>query len=253
VTLAKRFSKAFAGHFNYTWSHAIDEVSNGGIFTYGDSLLGQINPLSLRANNYGNADYDIRHNFNADFIYAPNFRFGNHAVNAVLGGWEFSTKIFWRTGLPFSVSDGNSALGNGGGSILATYTGGQAQTSCGAAAALTPCLNASAFLNSGDPNFNNFTAWSPQNRNMFRGPHYFDLDAALFKKFQVTERVALSVGLQAFNAFNHPNFGLPDSTLGDSTFGQITTMASTPTSPYGNFLGFDSSPRVVQLTGKIVF
>ena len=46
---------------------AIDEVSNGGIFTYGDSVLGQINPLSLRANNYGNADYDIRHNFSADF------------------------------------------------------------------------------------------------------------------------------------------------------------------------------------------
>jgi hypothetical protein len=30
-------------------------------------------------------------------------------------------------------------------------------------------------------------------------------------------------------------------------------MQGTPTSPYGNFLGFDSSPRVMQLTAKLVF
>ena len=251
VSLTRRFAHGFAAHFNYTWSHAIDEVSNGGIFTYGDSLLGQINPLSLRANNYGNADYDIRHNFSADWIYEPGFKFHNTIMNAVLGGWQWSGKIFWRTGLPFSVYDGNTALGNGGGALLATYTGGQAQTSCGEAAAITPCLNANAFLDSSQ--INNFTAWSNQNRNMFRGPHLFDTDMALFKSFRIAERATFAVGAQAFNVFNHPNFGLPDNTLGDPTFGQITGMASTPTSPYGNFLGFDSSPRVVQITGKIVF
>jgi len=254
VTLSKRFSHSFAGHFNYTWSHNMDEVSNGGIFTYGDSTLGQINPLSLRTNNYGNSDYDIRHLVSADFIYTPNYRLGNHILNSALGGWQLSSKIVWRTGLPFSVGDGNTALGNGGGALLATPIGGNAQpTSCGAASALVPCINANAFLNSGDPNFSNYTAWSPQNRNMFRGPHYFGLDAALFKTFKFRERVSLAVGIQAFNLFNHPNFANPDSTLGDSTFGQVTGMVSNPTSPYGAFLGFDSSPRVVQLTGKITF
>jgi hypothetical protein len=253
VTIAKQFTHGFAAHFNYTWSHAIDEVSNGGIFTYGDSLLGQINPLSLRANNYGNADYDIRHNFSADFIYTPTVHLGNKFVNELVGGWQFSGKIFWRTGLPFSVADGNTVLGNGGGALLATYIGGQAQTSCGEGAAITPCLNANAFLNSGADSFNNFTAFSNQNRNMFRGPHFFDMDAAVYRTFHIREKMSLAIGLTAYNAFNHPNFGLPDATLGDPTFGQILGMASTPTSPYGNFLGFDSSPRVVQLTGKFVF
>ncbi len=47
VTLSKRFSNWVAAHFNYTWSHALDEVSNGGVFTYGDTLtLAQINPLA---------------------------------------------------------------------------------------------------------------------------------------------------------------------------------------------------------------
>ena len=49
------------------------------------------------------------------------------------------------------------------------------------------------------------------------------------------------------------NFQNPDSTLGDSTFGQISAMQPMPTSPYGVFLGFDSSVRVVQVSGKIIF
>jgi hypothetical protein len=256
VTLRKQLSHSLMAHFNYTWSHALDEISNGGVFQFNnDSLLGQINPLSLRANNYGNADYDIRNNMSADFVYTPTFHSGNAAVRNILGGWQVSGKIFWRSGLPFSVTDGNTALGNFGGTLLGTYsgTGGAAQTSCGAAAAITPCVNANAFVNAADPNFSNYTSFSTQTRNQFRGPHYFDMDLSLYRTFKLKERLNLSVGMQAFNLFNHPNFNLPDNVLGDATFGQILSMASTPTSAYGNFLGFDSSPRVVQLTGKIVF
>ncbi len=252
VTVTKRFSHWVAAHFNYTWSHNLDEVSNGGIFTYGDSTLGQISPFSLRALNYGNSDYDIRHNFSGDFVVTPTYKFGNRFMNAALGGWQWSGKIFWRSGLPFSIFDGNTALGNGGGALYATPLAGRAgQTTCGEAAAITPCLNANAFLDSSAIDF--FTAFSSQNRNQYRGPHFFDTDMALHKTFKLGERVSFGVGLQAFNAFNHPNFGLPDNTVGSGTFGQILSMQGTPTSPYGNFLGFDSSTRVVQLTGKIVF
>ena len=72
-SLRKQFSKWVAGHINYTWSHNIDENSNGGIFTYGDSVLGQISPISLRTSNYGNSDYDIRHLVNGDFVFNPSF------------------------------------------------------------------------------------------------------------------------------------------------------------------------------------
>ena len=146
VTLRKQLSRGVVAHVNYTWAHALDEVSNDGVFAYNtDSLLGQINPTSLRANNYGNSDYDIRHNFNVDTVYTPMVRSGNAFVRELLGGWQVSSKVFWRTGLPFSVLDGNTALlhGNYTGSILGTYsgTGGAAQTGCGEAAAVTPCVN----------------------------------------------------------------------------------------------------------------
>jgi hypothetical protein len=80
------------------------------------------------------------------------------------------------------------------------------------------------------------------------------MDLNLFKNFKV-ERFNIAIGAQAFNAFNHPNFGLPNATFftGDTTFGTISSMQGTPTSPYGNFLGFDSSPRVMQVSFKLVF
>lgn len=258
VSVTKRMGHGLTGHFNYTWSHALDELSNGGIFTYGDSLLGQLSPYSLYAGNYGNADYDVRHVISADFLYAPGFRFGNRFLNAALGGWQWSFKAFWRTGLPFSVTDNNTALGNFSDTILATpiLGGGAAQTACGEGANYvsgTPCLNANAFLNAGAATFAGFSGWPGQGRNAFRGPNYFDVDMSLFKNFKLGERANFGVGAQAFNVLNHPNFYLPDSGYGDSTFGLISSMTSSPTSPYGNFLGFDSSPRVVQLSGKITF
>ena len=259
TTVTKRFSNSMAFHFNYTWSHNIDECSNGCLFTdgSGDFTGGQINPLSLRANNYGNADYDIRSNFSGDFLVNPTIHGGNQVLKAVVNGWNLSGKIYWRTGMPFSVTDGNSALGNGGGSIYATPFGkGWGGSSCGSANAFTggsftPCINANVYLNSA--NIDVFNEWSPQTRNQLRGPHFFDTDISLYRNFKIAEKATFGVGAQAFNVFNHPNFANPDAGLGDSTFGAITGMVNSPTSPYGTFLGFDSSVRVVQLTGKIVF
>jgi hypothetical protein len=261
VTLKRQFSHGLAGHLNYTWSHNIDEISNGGVFTYGDSLLGQINPISLRTNNYGNSDYDIRHLFSGDFVFNPEFHVSG-AKRYIANGWQLSSKMFWRTGLPFTIGDDNlnGAISNGPGIYPAIITGNAQPGGCGKAAASalgtgTPCLNAAGLLDTF-----NFAAggWPNQVRNQYHGPHYFDMDLSLFKDFKFMERVDFAIGAQAFNAFNHPNFGFPDGStanggLGDSTFGQISTMTGTPTSPYGNFLGFDSSPRVMQLTMKVVF
>jgi hypothetical protein len=262
VTITKRFSNSLAFHFNYTWAHNLDECSNGCLFGDGNGVTvgGQINPLSLRADNYGNADYDIRHNFSGDFLFNPTIHSGNRVLQAIANGWQFSGKVFWRTGLPFSVTDTNdSALGNGGGAILATPLGmGWGGSACGSANAFTggavnPCINSNVYLDSGAATFNNFTQWSPQTRNQLRGPHYFDMDLNLFRNFKIAEKVSFGIGVQAFNAFNHPNFATPDANFGDSTFGTIGGMVNAPTSPYGTFLGFDASVRVVQLSGKITF
>ena len=252
-------------HLNYTYSHTLDETSNGGIFPIGGwpggfNIQTQVNPGSLKANNYGNADYDIRNLFNADYVVTPPMHLQNRFAKAALGGWQWSGKVFVRSGLPFTVLDANAfgdiAQNNALG-IVAQQIGGGAQNSCGVAAVvtntkLTPCLNASAFANTAATGFA-YSSYPNQTRNQYRGPNYVDFDMALYKTFAVGERFRFGLGAQAFNLFNHPNFTLPDAELGSPQFGQILGMQGVPTSPYGNFLGFDSSVRVVQLSLKLTF
>jgi hypothetical protein len=262
VTLREQFRSWIVAHLNYTYSHNLDEISNGGVFAYGfasgQSILGQINPYSLRAGNYGNSDYDIRHLISGDFVISPTIHAEKGFVRQLVNGWQWSGKVYWHTGMPYSIIDGNDngAVGNTGGTLLATILpGAPVQTSsCGQSAINTPCLNSGAFFDSAA---NLLTAIPNQTRNQFRGANYFDIDMGLFRNIQIKERLNLAIGMMAYNALNHANMPFPNNTFttGDTTFGKITAGpgVGTPTSPYGNFLGFDSSPRIVQLSAKITF
>jgi hypothetical protein len=270
-SLRKQFSKWISAHLNYTWSHNLDETSNGGLFQYGfegnNTILGQIYPTSLRTDNYGNSDYDVRHLVNADFVVNPSFH-KTGAMKWATEGWQFSGKMFWRTGLPYTIADGNLAgyVINGGDTTPVFITGNAQPGGCSKSNAsyngnAPGCLSPAGILDTAAALGNFFAGTGPalgyptERRNQYRGPRYFDMDLNLFKNFKIAERFNFAIGAQAFNAFNHPNFGLPNATFftGDPTFGTISTMQSTPTSPYGNFLGFDSSPRVMQLSAKLVF
>jgi Carboxypeptidase regulatory-like domain len=261
IALREQYHNWLSAHVHFTYSHALDELSNGGFYPFANgSLEFQINPLSLRANNYGNADYDIRHLFNADFVITPPVHFESRFLRVLLGEWQWSGKVYARSGLPYTVLDGRANVGiaNGGGPIVAQMVAPSASSTCGRAAAYVnlvpvPCVHDSAFLDTSNPGFPGYTSFPNETRNQFRGPSYIDFDFGVFKMFRLNERISFGLGAQAFNVFNHPNFGVPDANLGDSTFGLITSMQGVPTSPYGSGLGFDSSVRVVQLSAKFGF
>ena len=268
-SLRETYHSWIMAHVNYTYSHALDEVSNGGLFPIGGNtnsgvsfnILTQINPTSLRTNNYGNADYDVRNLFSADYVITPPTRFENKFLKATLGGWQWSGKVFARSGLPYTVVDGIAAAGIAQGGVDVTVgqiiSAGAAGGSCGAASAYTNaspklCANPNAFQDTSQASFQ-YTKFPNQTRNQFRASNFVDFDMGLFKTFSFKERFTFGLGATAFNVFNHPNFDLPDNYLGDSTFGQTLSMQGVPSSPYGNFLGFDSSVRVVQLSLKLTF
>jgi len=249
---------------NYTWSHALDEISNAGLLPYNQgtapSLGTLINPSNLRAN-YGNADYDVRHNFTANYVWENSFRHLFHwGPNAVFRGWNFSGTIFRHSGQPFSVIDSAStgALGSNNytGPLLAGIIGGTSGTvGCNVHAtnvgtSPTPCLNSAGFTAAGS-----LTAFASQARNQFRGPGYFDTDFTVIKhnKLPNMEHGDLAIGLQFFNLFNHPNLDNPVSDVNSSRFGVVTRTVNTPTSILGSFLGGDASPRLIQLKAEFKF
>ena len=87
---------------NYTFSHCLDEVSNGGLLPF--SSLGILYPLpgDLRKQ-YGNCDYDVRHNLSAFGIYEIPFHSGHAISRYMFSGWQVSQTAFLHSGVPFSV------------------------------------------------------------------------------------------------------------------------------------------------------
>ena len=101
TSATKQFS-SLTLRVNYSFSHCLDEVSNGGLLAY--SSLGILSPLpgDLRKE-YGNCDYDVRHNLTAFAIYEIPFRSSHALLRRALGGWQVSGTAILHSGLPFSV------------------------------------------------------------------------------------------------------------------------------------------------------
>jgi hypothetical protein len=98
---------------NYTLSHCLDEVSNGGLLSF--SSQGILSPLPGElSRSYGDCDYDVRHNISAFGLYQVPFHSRHALLRQVLGGWAFSETAFFHTGLPFTIlSQPYTANGNG--------------------------------------------------------------------------------------------------------------------------------------------
>ena len=87
---------------NYTFSHCLDEVSNGGLLAFSTQGLESPLPGEL-SRQYASCDYDVRQNISAFGVYRVPLHSGNRMLRQVFGGWSFSETAFLHSGLPFSV------------------------------------------------------------------------------------------------------------------------------------------------------
>ena len=255
---------------SYTWSHALDDISNGGVGLHfeGNALNSEIVPGSVSDLMYSNSDYDIRNNFMMDVAYIEPFRFHNRIAQATAAGWTIGSKAIWRSGLPFSIINGNaqSALSNGTGTdtvLAAELTTGFSHV-CKSYA--HPCLQQAGLFNGQGLKASGTTAVpygpgpAPQTtfgnlpRNSFYGPHFSDVDLSLYKNVFAIESVKFQIGAQAYNSFNHINFGAPANNASlTSTLGVISANNTlpTPTGPYGKYTG--GGARIVVVQGRLTF
>jgi len=95
-----------------------------------------------------------------------------------------------------------------------------------------------------------------QGRNRYRAPGFVNMDFAIMKRTKIPhwENGTLSFGAQFFNFFNHPNFGFPDNSTSDNTFGQVVFyLEQPPTSILGSTLQANVARRMIQLKAQISF
>jgi len=254
----QKATKGLYGGATFTYSHSLDTVSNGGFFqfstnTNGDSLRYQLDPYNSKSPGYGNSDYDFRKSFSAYYVWALPLKPAGF-LGQIVGGWTVSQVFIVRGGEPFSVYDDGirNSLGNGQTlRLLAVYLGGP--MTCSASAASTPCLSKSNFATAATQQNFPGAAFGNIARNSFRGPGYFSTDLSLYKDVKVKESMTFTIGANAYNVLNHPNFGNPTPSVTSGSFGSIVNTVGQPNSPYGNFTGAIVNGRILQLVGKFRF
>lgn len=267
---------------NYTLSHCLDEVSNGGLLSF--STQGILSPLPGElARNYSNCDYDVRHNVSGYGLYQIPFHSSHALLQQALGGWAFSETVFLHSGLPFSVLSqpytATNALGTARGIFQASgpqfarrvprvpvYR--QSAYPGVTVAGTKQWLNPEAFISVVDPTTGACTGgdsttncqFGDSGRNTVRGAHFTNSDVYLTKNIPVRDAVTFRFEVQLFNAFNHPNFALPSTVQAGvpgvsipARFGTLQSTASPPTGLFGVGLGGDSSPRAIAFQGRFEF
>ncbi len=216
---------------NYTWSHALDNLSStfsdgNGASTSGLYQLGYLDAFNPQLN-YGNADFDIRHRFNLSGTWEiPWMKSSNNAVaKNVLGGWGLGTILSIRSGSPFSIYD--STHNNGTASPLwipnqaiprtgTSVSAGQNVFNYIALPTTTPTSGvvANQGVALGVPTCTGLdhvgctystNGQSYPERNQFFGPNYWNLDTNFYKSFKLTERFGLQFRGEFYNIFNHHN------------------------------------------------
>ncbi|RZU40222.1 TonB-dependent receptor [Edaphobacter modestus] len=206
VSLAKQFARGFSLNANYAWQRATSWAPG---FSTWDKNAVKGRDSALRQQQiiiYGFFQLPFGRN-------KPLFGQVNPVVNQIIGGWEVIPVINYSSGLPFTLSYGSCS------------------TSIPSSA---PCYvngNPGAFRPqiSGSPGHNltyfkaqtlggTFTAPGPGQignigRNSVFGPNFFNSDMAIQKNFSVKEMATLQFRMDAFNVFNHINYGLPTGNI----------------------------------------
>jgi hypothetical protein len=94
-------------------------------------------------------------------------------------------------------------------------------------------------------------------RNELRGFGFAQLDLALRRVIPITERYRFSIGLEAFNALNHPNFANPSpqegANLASPDFGVVTQMLNQSYGGGLNALYRSGGPRSMELALRLQF
>ncbi|HEV2498945.1 MAG TPA: carboxypeptidase-like regulatory domain-containing protein [Terriglobia bacterium] len=221
VNLTRRTS-SMVMQMSYAWSHSLDDKSAAaGIGDSGQGYQGFLDNHDPKLD-YSTSDFDVNQRFVTNFIYQLPLGRGQHfgasmnkVADAVIGNWRVGGILTLQKGFPFTIyaSDPFGLLNNTAGYNRANQVGPAFGSGTGT---VNEYFNTAAFAQPLPAHFGFL------GRNTLRGPGLHTFDMNISKSFPLTERVRLEVRIEAFNIFNTPQFGNPDTTLTDPNFGVIS-------------------------------
>ncbi len=232
TTITKRFSQGYQFTTAYTWSHAIDDVSD--VFDVGGAFVFPQDDRALQLER-GNASFDIRHRVAISLIgnvpFTGRFNSAKGATGALLGGWQFSSFMTYQTGQPFTVNTSLDVNRDGNLTDRINTLNGLTVLNERQVKLL---LNTTS-VNLLAPLGNNGSI----GRNTFRASGVARTDLAIIKNFQLGGSHYIVFRTEAFNLFNRTHFGIPVRILEAPSFGRSVDT--------------QIGPRQIQFALKYVF
>ena len=265
TSFSLRDRRGFTVQANYTWSHSIDNASDGQ--DYVANATQPDNSFCTKCEK-ANSNFDGRHRFVVAASYALPNLFESHP--RLGNGWQLNTVVTVRSGNPFHLTLFDDYNNTGEffprpDLIGDPYAGTHAPDQfINLAAFKVPCTLDPSGDGSAASCIPGTWHFGSLGRNALRGPGYQNVDFSIFKDTKLTENLRMQLRAEVFNIFNHPNFSNPllpsfaadmtssiDPVTGHGTgFLPITV---TPDVGIGNpFLG-GGGPRDIQLAVKFIF
>jgi hypothetical protein len=217
--VTRRLSHGLQFRANYTWSKDLDFNSALTGAQAGNQAQMVLNRNDL-GQDWGPSALDIRNQASISSLYALPFGHGqrffgggdaNGFVSKAASGWQLNGIATLLSGFPFTPLIGANRSGDG-------------DTRNPDRPSLNPAFSGPVVLGSPNQWFNPNAFMLPTagtygnlGRGVYRGPGLADLDLSLFKTTRLTERTNLQFRAEFFNAANHPNFGIPNTTVFSGT------------------------------------
>jgi outer membrane receptor protein involved in Fe transport len=265
TSFSVRDRRGFSTQINYTWSHSIDNASDGQDYVANATQPDNSYRTDLEK---ANSNFDNRHRFVVTASYAiPNFSKSHPRLGK---GWQLNTIVTLRSGNPFHLTLFDDYNNTGEffprpDLVGDPYSGTSAPDRfINLSAFKVPCTLDPTGDGSAASCIPGTWHFGSLGRNALRGPGYRNVDFSVFKDTNITEKLRIQLRAEVFNIFNHPNFSNPllpgfaaDMTSSvDPVTGRGTgflPITVTPDVGIGNpFLG-GGGPRDIQLAVKFIF
>jgi len=238
VTLTKQIAHGYSINANYAWQKSLSEQASYSTWSH-EAVRGRDTDLrQQQVIVYGLLELPFGHN-------KPFLAHTNRIVDQIVSGIQISPVVNYSSGLPYTLSAqaGNWVPGsapryiNGNPKSLRTHVTGfpggpnglkfyDAVNLTGGSTFSLPALD----------------QIGTAGRNSAFGPHFFNTDIAVQKNFTIREKIAFQLRADGYNAFNHINWGVPNSNVDQG--GSISS---------GAYPNNTSNPRQLQFSGRIQF
>jgi hypothetical protein len=251
LSVSKHSSHNLSWQASYTFSHSVDDASSNVSIEEVNEPATTQDPFD-RKEDRGRSGFDIRHNFVANVVYELPFGRGSQ-----FGGWQISaianvhSNVPYTPVLAFDNADVQSLLTSERPDLVGNPYEGVCPN--GFRVGTPSCwFNPSAFALPPPGQF------GTAGRNILRGPAFAQVDLALQKGFRLMEGVSITLGAEAYNLLNRPNFAVPSNTQSPLTLGGngdavFKDEAGDLANNVGRIFSTVSTGRQIQLDARFTF